>query len=37
VVLEQHPTSALTLRIKVFFSTAFMLYIVPQIVDLYEL
>lgn len=34
VVLEQHPTSALTPRIKVFFSTAFKLYIVPQIVDL---
>ncbi|MEY4268589.1 MAG: hypothetical protein RIS90_3124 [Pseudomonadota bacterium] len=34
VVLEQHPTSALTPRIKVFFSTAFKLYIVPQIIDL---
>lgn len=34
VVLEQHPSSALTPRVKVFFSTAFKLYIVPQIVDL---
>ena len=34
VVLEQHPTSALTPRVKVFFSTAFKLYIVPQIIDL---
>ena len=34
VVLEQHPTWALTPRVKVFFSTAFKLYIVPQIVDL---
>lgn len=37
VVLAQHPTSTLTPRIKVFFSTAFKLYIEPQIVDLDEL
>ena len=34
VVLEQHPSSALTPRVKVFFSTTFKLYIVPQIIDL---